>query len=114
VSPPPPFTFEQMLDTIVDSVGPAGTSLVWVDRDFLLEQGVGAENLPLWVGADFEDEGMACDPARATGAGLSPRPLSQTIRETLDHERSQPTTPDDAELSRDREAEVLGAWAERS
>ncbi len=114
VSPAPPFSFEQMLDAIVDSVAPAGTSLVWVDRDFLLEQGVGADDLPLWVGADFEDAGSACDPARAAAAGLSPRALSQTIRETLDYERSQPTPPPGSELSREREAEVLRAWAGRS
>ena len=54
--------------------------------------------------------GSSCDAGRAMAAGLTPRPLrSETIRETLDHERAQPT-PGNQGLSREREAEVLKAW----
>ncbi|MEO8330165.1 MAG: hypothetical protein ABI586_09185, partial [Candidatus Nanopelagicales bacterium] len=114
VTPPPPFTFEQMLEAIVESVGPVGTSLVWVDPDFLIEQGVTGEHLPLWAGADPNDSGMACDPGRAFAAGLSPRPLAVTIRETLEHEQKEPTPGGDTTgLSREREVELLRAWTDR-
>jgi len=114
VSPAPPFTFEQMLQTIVEAVGPAGTSLVWVDGDFLNAQGVDGDDLPLWAGGASDDPGMACDPSRAMTAGLSPRPLAQTIRETLEHEQATPTPSEGTGMTRARESEVLEAWANRS
>jgi hypothetical protein len=40
--------------------------------------------------------------------------LSDTVRETLDHERATPTpNPDGIGWSREREAEVLAAWDAR-
>lgn len=114
VSPKPPFTFENMLQTIVDAVAPAGTSLVWVDSAFLAQHGVDEESLPLWAGGNSADPGMSSDPSRAEAAGLSPRPLVQTIRETLAHEQasSDPNTHG-GELTREREAEILTALAAR-
>lgn len=111
VSPEPPFSFEQMLQTIVDAVGPAGTSLTWVDPEFLTQHGVTGEHLPLWDGTGPDDPGMNCDPKAAVSAGLRVRPLDQTVRETLEHERRTPTPGDHIELTREREAELLSAWA---
>ena len=48
VSPPPPFTFADMLQTIVDAVGPDDTEIVPVDPAFLIEHGVDNSDLPLW------------------------------------------------------------------
>ncbi len=112
VSPQPPFGFADMLNSIVEAVAPAGTTLTWVDGSFLIEQGVSYEDLPLWDNPGPDDLGMACDGSRATAAGLNPRPLTETVRETLDHERAEPT-PGNQGLSRQREAEVLKAWANR-
>ncbi|HVQ89067.1 MAG TPA: hypothetical protein VMT88_12890, partial [Actinomycetes bacterium] len=114
VSPEPRFTFEQMLEAIVSAVGPVGTSLVWVDREFLIDQAIDGEHLPLWPGPDFGDYGMALDPGRATSVGLAPRPLSQTIVELLEQEQKQPTPDGNTTgLSREREAELLRTWGDR-
>ncbi len=112
VHPAPPCTFESLLQTIVDTVGPPGTALVWVDSGFLTEHGVDGNDLPLW---DADDTGMACDPARAAAAGLDPRELALSIADTLDESRTAgPTsTSDQATLTREREAELLARWASR-
>lgn len=112
VSPAPPFTFQDMLDTIVKSVGPPGTSLVWVDPKFLTDRGVDGSQLPLWGEGAADDPGIACDPSRAHSQGLRPRPLEQTVQELLGAERANPTPGiDEANLSREREAELLAEWA---
>lgn len=112
LAPAPPFTFEDMLESIVEAVGPAGTTLEWVDANFLIEQGVDGEMLPLWGGAYDNEFGIACDPARANAAGLRPRPLAQTIKDTLADVRETPRAQD-TELTRAKEAEILSAWKSR-
>jgi 2'-hydroxyisoflavone reductase len=115
VSPPPPFTFEDMLKAIVEAVGPDGTSLEWVDSAFLTDHGVDGNELPLWAEGIPDDPGMACDPSRVLAAGLSPRPLAQTITETLAHERAGRTPGGEGTgMSRERETELLTAWSKRS
>lgn len=113
VSPAPPFTFEQMLQAIVDAVAPPGTAITYVDSAFLAENGVTGEHLPLWYDNEPGDLGLNCNPRRAYEAGLRPRPLEQTIRETLEHERRTPTPGDPVGLPPGREAELLRAWAAR-
>ena len=113
LSPAPPFTFEDMLNAIVDAVGPSGTQLEWVDLDFLLKSGVDGEMLPLWAGPYENDYGIACDPSRAINAGLAPRPLAETIRETLADAR-QTSYASESELSRTREAEILAEWQKKN
>src|SRR5262249_27702207 len=83
VTPEPPFTFEQMLTTIVDAVGPEGTTLTWVEGSFLADQDITYDDLPLWDNPEPQDPGLSCNPAKAYAAGLKPRPLDQTVRETL-------------------------------
>lgn len=115
VSPPPPFTFSDMLQTIVEAVGPAGTEIVPVPPSFLIEQGVGNAHLPLWYPSPEPDDGLSCDPARAVAHGFATRTLTKTVRETLAHERRTPTpNPNDVGWSREREAEVLAAWDSQS
>jgi 2'-hydroxyisoflavone reductase len=111
VSPPPPFTFADMLNTIVDAVGPAGTEIVPVSPEFLVKHGVGNSDLPLWYPGDEAVHGLSCDPSRAVAHGFSTRPLAETVRETLEHERGTPTpNPNDTGWSRDAEAKLLRAW----
>jgi 2'-hydroxyisoflavone reductase len=52
---------------------------------------------------------MAADPARAYRSGLSPRPLADTVRDTLAWTRTAPQ-PADAGLPPDRERDLLAAW----
>ena len=81
---------------------------VWIDENWLAEQGVGEwMELPMWL-HDPEWVGMnRADVDRALGAGLTFRPLDDTVRATLD----QAETTEDAGLKPDRERELLEAWS---
>jgi 2'-hydroxyisoflavone reductase len=97
----------ELLETAREVSGSDAT-FTWVPDDFLAEHDVGEwMELPLWL-HDPEWVGMhMADVSRATEAGLSFRPLAETVRETL--ELAEPT--DEAGLSLEREAELLSAWA---
>jgi 2'-hydroxyisoflavone reductase len=104
----PSLSWGELLRTCVDVAG-AGTTLTWVDEDFLTEQGVAEwADLPLWLHA--EHSGMArADVSRAVDAGLTFRPLADTVRATMEWDRSR----GDARLAGlpvDRERAVLAAW----
>jgi 2'-hydroxyisoflavone reductase len=114
VSPPPPFGFGQLLETIAARVAPPGTTLTWVGKDYLLASGLDDAALPLWPGGDSESEINAASPAAAMAAGLAPRPLSQSIDEIREAELHSPVaSPGGVGLSPEREAGLLAAWAER-
>jgi len=92
--------------------------LVWVDDAYLVAQGVGPwMELPLWIPAD--DASMAGfmteNIAKALGAGLTFRPLEDTIRATLDWDATRPVDePRKAGLAAEKEAALLaGAPAAR-
>jgi 2'-hydroxyisoflavone reductase len=111
VSPPPPFGFGRLLETIAAAVAPPGTTLTWVDSDFLKAQGENDESLPLWPAADSESDINAADPARAYAAGLAPRPLATSVTELYAAERAAPTPkPDGIGLTDDQEADLLARW----
>jgi 2'-hydroxyisoflavone reductase len=78
----------------------------WVPDTFLVEHEVGEwMELPLWIHTP-EDAGMHdTDVSRAVAAGLTFRPLADTVRDTL--ELAQPTA--EAGLRPEREAELLAA-----
>src|SRR6266567_2128331 len=114
VSPAPPFGFGDLLGAIAAEVAPPGTTLTWVDADFLLEAGETAESIPLWPGGDPERDINAADPARALAAGLAPRPIRQTVADIHAAEQASPTPPrPGVGLTPDREAELLAAWRAR-
>jgi 2'-hydroxyisoflavone reductase len=111
VSPPPPFSFGDLLEAIVAEVGPPGTTLTWVGQDFLLAEGENGLTLPLWSEGDPQKSINAADPAAARAAGLDPRPLGRSIRETREAEASFGTA---ATITPDREAELLSRWSARA
>jgi 2'-hydroxyisoflavone reductase len=114
VSPRPPFGFGQLLEAIASRVAPEGTTLTWVDSDFLHAQDVDDASLPLWPAADTESDINAADPARAYAAGLTPRPLTDSVTDLHAAERHEPTPrPDGTGLSPDREADLLARWSAR-
>jgi 2'-hydroxyisoflavone reductase len=92
----------------------AGAEVTWVDPDFLLEQGVGEwMELPLWI-ADPAFAGHArTDVSRAVGAGLTFRPVQQTIRDTAEWDATRGDYEPAAGLAPEREAELLSEWRER-
>jgi 2'-hydroxyisoflavone reductase len=116
VSPPEGLSMERMLGACLEVAGAEGT-FTWVDDGFLVEHGVGAWiELPLWIP---EEEPIARGffdflPDRAVSAGLTFRPIEETVRATLEWAR---TRPDDHEwrggLTPEREAELLGSWHDR-
>jgi 2'-hydroxyisoflavone reductase len=113
VSPEPVFTWRQELTAIADAVAPAGTTLTWVDADFVHAAGLPEGTLPLWSGDDPDVWTMGADPAKAYATGLSPRPLVETARDTLAWVRTV-EQPADVGLDAEREAELLAAWHGRA
>ncbi len=67
-------------------------------------------DLPLWLGGDPEMEWMDCvDPGPAMAAGLTFRPIDETIADTLAWHRANRDAPGRAgfRMSREREAKLL-------
>jgi 2'-hydroxyisoflavone reductase len=110
VSPAPPFGFGQMLEAIAAEVAPEGTRITWVDSEFLVAEGVDGGMLPLWAEGDAGAANMmTANPAAAYAAGLTPRPLRQTVAEMR---QAGETTPPGIRLPADREAELLSRWVQ--
>jgi 2'-hydroxyisoflavone reductase len=111
-SPPPPFTWGELLAAVRDAVAPAGTTLRWVDEDFLLGEGVDDGALPLWSAGDPDVLMMTADPARAQATGLAPRSLAETVRDTWAWTQHA-DMPDGTGLPAERERELLARWGSR-
>lgn len=110
---PGSITLGRVLDTAQALVG-SGTVITWVSEDFLLGAGVTPwSELPLWVPtSDEEMRGFsAVSVARAVHAGLTSRPLAETVRDTLAWAATRPAAHRwAAGLSPEREAELLRQW----
>ncbi len=88
-APNPPFGFGDMLDAIASVVAPAGTSFNWIEANELRERGYTDDDFPLHE-LDAKDAWMmAVDPSRANAAGLTPRPLQHSVRDTRDWLRTK-------------------------
>jgi 2'-hydroxyisoflavone reductase len=109
VGPSSTFTWGEQLEAIAQAVGPPGTRLMWVDETFLLDEGAGEGDFPLWSGGDPAVLMMTADPAAAVRTGLTIRPLQQTVIDTLAWTRTV-TQPDSPGVSAAREQELLGRW----
>jgi 2'-hydroxyisoflavone reductase len=114
--PRTPLTMKRLLETCREVSG-SDARFVWADADFLAEQGVGPwMNMPNWIPADGEYAGFAYRSVdRAIAAGLTFRPLAETMADTLawydgltDERRDGISQR--AGLPAEREAEVLAAW----
>jgi 2'-hydroxyisoflavone reductase len=88
---------------------------VWVDEPFIYRHGVADDGgLPVWfpqTGADARK--FAFDESNAVAAGLSTRPVRETIRATLEWWRTLSDERRDgikAGLSKEREAELIALW----
>jgi 2'-hydroxyisoflavone reductase len=113
VSPDPAYSFADMLGDIAAVVAPAGTTLTWVDEEWLLGQGEDDGSIPLWGGGDPWIGANAASPAAARAAGLPVRPVQQTVAELVEHLLLEPPEGDDPGMSRERETELLQAWHAR-
>ena len=80
---------------------------VWIPDEFLLEHGVGEwMELPMWIGTPGAAGLHQADVSRALAAGLTFRPLDETVRGALEGAETRAN----AGLSPEREAELLEAW----
>ena len=119
--PATPLSLGAMLERIRGATGGAASAeLVWIEEDRLAEAGVEPwDELPLWLDLprhpDFRGF-LAVDIARALRAGLTFRPLEETVAETLawagggaqtTARRGDVPLPPPAGLSREREGELL-------
>ena len=97
----------------------ASVELTWVSAEFLAAQGVAPwTQLPVWVPPEHPEVGglgqVRGDEAFADG--LEPRPVAETMRDTLAWWKQLPQTRRDeprAGLAPAREAELLAAWRGR-
>jgi 2'-hydroxyisoflavone reductase len=102
-------TWAELVEACLEVTG-SDAKFVWIDGQFLVDQGVEEwMGLPMWI-RDPEWVGMhMADVTKAIAAGLTFRPLEETVRATLDLAE----TTDEAGLAPEREAEVLQAWKVR-
>jgi 2'-hydroxyisoflavone reductase len=107
MAPQPPFSIRDLFEAVAREVAPSDHEVVWLDESFLIDAKVDPSLLPLWGARDPQRYVLAADASRALASGLSPRPLPETIRDTLEWAR---TSPPQGGLTPEREAELLAAW----
>lgn len=119
--PAQPLSMREFLATTREALA-SNAEFVWMDEAFLTAQGVTAwQDLPAWVNA--AESGLAAlDVSRAVAAGLTFRPLADTVRDTLAWSRARGVAPPLQNalgatarpgLTSEREAEVFAAWERR-
>lgn len=117
VGPEPHVTLGELLQASRDASA-SDAHLTWVSEAFLAEQHVAPwSELPAWVPeSDPETTGFfEFDNRKAIAAGLTFRPLAETVRATLEWDRTRPADHTwKAGLTREREAELLTTWKRRS
>lgn len=89
---------------------------VWVDDQFLKEAEVaGWSELPLWLPEEHRIANfLSVNNSKAIAAGLTFRPLADTVRATLAWDSARPPEVELRNgLKRDRETELLRAWRSR-
>ena len=89
--------------------------VTYVSEAFLRAESVAPwGEMPLWVGSDPGMAGFAAvSVEKALAAGLTSRPIAETIRDTLKWHATRPEAPLRAGITREREAELLAKWHAR-
>ena len=84
IGPAAPLSMEELLETCRRETG-SDAELHWVDAERLQERGVEEwSTLPLWLVDPGHSGVVKADNSRAIAAGLTFRPLAETVRDTLD------------------------------
>lgn len=103
-------TMGRLLEECRRATGSAAR-IVWVEESFLLEAGVQPwSDLPLWLNEDNEEHRyfLAIGNEKAVEAGLTFRPLAETIRDTLAWDATRTADPEPRPgLTRERELQLL-------
>ena len=108
-------TMKDVVDQCVETTG-SGAEITWVSTEFLTEKGVQPwADLPSWIPAQGDLAYMqTADVKKGVAAGLTFRPLSETILDTLSWLAGREGGPNlRAGLSREREKELLDEWHSR-
>ena len=107
------FTMGELVEDIRATVPNAG-SPVWAAEEFLAQHEVAEwSEMPLWIAESHGWPGFeAASIDRALKAGLTFRPVPDTIRDTWEWDKDR-TGPMLAGMDPKREAELLEAWAKR-
>jgi 2'-hydroxyisoflavone reductase len=113
---PHELTMERLLNEC-KMASDSDAAFTWVSEDFLLNEKVAPwSELPLWMpeeAAPHLKGFMFVSSSKAVAAGLTFRPLSTTIKETLSWwETDCPDQALEAGLDRDKEQELLRKWHE--
>jgi len=114
--PATPLTFAEMLESM-KRVSGSDAEFTWVDGAFMEEHGVRAfSHMPMWMPPEGATAGfLRMSNARAQAAGLTFRPLDQTVGDTLAWCRTEPSERWEdmrAGITAEREAELLARWHE--
>lgn len=130
ISPAGHFAIGDVVESAI-RVGDAGTKAEWIDADFLAAHGVnGWQHMPAWIAQSTP--GYAgfgtMNSEKATKAGMTIRPMDETMRATLEYYRTRgpEITEERGEefgaqwrqsvrggLPKELEAQVLEAWNSR-
>lgn len=104
----PSFRFETLVETCRAETGNKA-AFTWVSEAFLEEQKVGPwSELPLWLPFD-----LTPNVSKITDAGMTFRPLAETVRDTLAWDRERGDVPRKFTFTAERERDLLAAWAQR-
>jgi len=110
---PNTLTMQRLLDEC-RCVSESDAQFTWVTEDFLLEEKVAAwSELPLWLpeeAAPHLKGFMFISPDKAIAAGLTFRPVSETISDTLTWYQTRGDNTPKAGLDRDKERALLYKW----
>jgi 2'-hydroxyisoflavone reductase len=110
VGPGEQLTMAGLLDKC-RAVSRSNADFTWVDDEFLKQAGLMAMDLPLWAPKAANEMLNTTANDRATAAGLSFRPVIETIADVLSWEQDNPQP---ISFPRQRELEILMAWNRRS
>lgn len=113
--PKDPLTFSRFLDEACKAVGP-NAKLTWIDDyDFLTAQKL-TFACPWGMAKGDELGQMSINNGRAVAAGLTFRPIAETVKDTLAWWQTLPADRKEKNrfvLKPEREAEILAAWRAR-
>ncbi len=105
--------YELSIGAMLDAckrVSRSNATFHWAGRDFLQEHAVAPwSDMPVWVPDTDEEAGFSrVDVSKAIRAGLTFRPLEETIRDTIDWAETRPPNHEwRAGLKPEREQELL-------
>jgi 2'-hydroxyisoflavone reductase len=111
VGPEQPFTMQTLLETCREVSGSDAT-VTWVSAEFLAGHKVEPwGDIPLWMPGEEYAGFHSNDVSKAVAAGLTFRPLAETVTDTLAWASERPADHEwKAGLRAERESELLKAW----